>query len=262
MFAIAFGIIIAVILLFSLPLIFSFVMWAFSILFLIGLTTAVIYGIIFIVQEMAGLIIPTSIFIGAAILAVILGLILQKLIAGIQYLGGVKNSAQYLRVSFNLMFTERQRLAKATAIKATYETARKIREETENRKKRRHEEREAEKQKKIEDISDELEVALTKKLAIYLEDGSYQVVRDSGTHIHVNIKTRAGDLVAYVNNTSKATFWNSYKDFSSGSKNFSVYGCIQKKYNGSERSTRETARAVLKIVRNHSANFATPPSKP
>lgn len=160
------------------------------------------------------------------------------------------------------MFTERQRLAKATAIKATYETAAEIKSDKENLAIEKSKRRKAEKQKKIEDISDELEAALTKKLHFYLEDGSYQVVRDSGTHIQVNIKTRAGDLVAYVNNTSKATFWNSYKDFSSGSKNFSVYGCIQKKYNGSERSTRETARAVLKIVRNHSANFATPPSKP
>ena len=79
MFEIAFGIIIAVILLFLLPLIFTFVMGAIGIGFMICLAVAVIFGVLFIVQEIEESVILLSVFIGVTVL----GFILHKLIASI-----------------------------------------------------------------------------------------------------------------------------------------------------------------------------------
>jgi ABC-type multidrug transport system fused ATPase/permease subunit len=246
MLHIAFGIIIAVILLILLPYILAFLGYALAWGVAIGIAVAIIFGSKYVLQEFSGEELEIGTYFVSVIFAIFLAFLIFKISSSVRNLGGPQNTVRLWRQSLLPAFTEQQRMKKARAIKATYEKAAEIKREIENEETKREEEQKAEEKRLKEELSDELETALERKLSVYLEDGTYRVRRDELRDINILIETAAGETVAQVKNDALRAGWTF-------SKALSVCGKDRYENVGQDMSIRSAAKAVLKLVRKHSA---------
>ncbi len=176
--------------------------------------------------------------------------LIGKLESRIADVGGVQNAVRYLYFSLFPAFTEPQRLKKATAMKITFDRAAEIKQEREKAKIKRENERKAAEKKLVENLSDEVEAVLRKKLIAYLKDESYQIRRDSVKHANILIETRYGDKIASVDNLSS-------KQGLGFEERLSVYGENIFKNVGTDLGIRAVSKAVLKLVKEHCASNQT-----
>ena len=253
MLQIAFGIILAIILIAILPYIFAFLVQITALVIVVGIAAAIFFGSYFVLREIIGEEIDIGTFIALAVMAAFVASMLYGLVSSIwnlggviRNLGGVQNTLRYCLEFLMPAFTEQQRLKKARAKRATFEKGAAIKRERENAHKSRIKERAAAERQEIEKITEYVEATLRSKLSLYLQDGIYQIVRNSVRHVNILIKTDAGNLVASIENHSAKVGWTL-------STKLSVYGENKSNTVGEELGVRSAAKMVLKLVRNHAA---------